>query len=89
MNENRTDREPIPEEFGSIAEAGAFWDTHSLADYWDLTREVEFEVDLGESVQLVAVERNLLEQLAERARQQGLSTQTLVNLYLSERLTAS
>jgi hypothetical protein len=89
MSENRTNREPIPEEFGSIAEAGAFWDTHSLADYWDLTREVEFEVDLGESVQLVAVERNLLEQLAERARQQGLSTQTLVNLYLSERLTAS
>jgi hypothetical protein len=25
-------------------EIGAFWDTHSLADYWDQTREAEFEV---------------------------------------------
>jgi len=89
MSENRANREPIPEEFGSIAAASEFWDTHSLAAYWDLTREVEFEVDLGESVQLVAVEKSLLERLAERARKQGLSTQTLVNLYLSERLAAS
>lgn len=89
MGEDRISREPIPEEFGSIAEASEFWDTHSLADYWDLTREVEFEVDLGESVQLVAVEKTLLERLAERARKQGLSTQTLVNLYLSEKLAAS
>jgi hypothetical protein len=23
---------------------GGFWDTHSLDDYWDQTREVEFEL---------------------------------------------
>jgi hypothetical protein len=28
----------------TIEEIGAFWDEHSLADYWDQTREVEFEV---------------------------------------------
>lgn len=89
MGESKTKREPIPQEFKSIAEAGEFWDTHSLADYWDLTHEVEFEVDLGSSVHLVAVEKNLLERLVERARAQGLSAQTLVNLYLSERLAAS
>ena len=27
-------------------EVGEFWDTHSLADYWDKTHEVEFEVNL-------------------------------------------
>ena len=27
-------------------EIGEFWDTHSLADYWDKTHEVEFEVNL-------------------------------------------
>ena len=25
-------------------EIAEFWDTHSLADYWDETHEVEFEV---------------------------------------------
>ena len=28
----------------TIDEIGDFWDTHSLADYWDQTREVHFEV---------------------------------------------
>jgi hypothetical protein len=28
----------------SVQEIGAFWDTHSLADYRDQTYEVEFEV---------------------------------------------
>ncbi len=27
-------------------EIGEFWDTHSLADYWDETHQVEFEVNL-------------------------------------------
>lgn len=89
MAESKTEREPIPKEFESITEASEFWDTHSLADYWDLTHEVEFEVDLVSSVHLVAVEKNLLERLAERALIQGLSAQTLVNLYLSEQLAAS
>ncbi len=28
----------------SVQEIGEFWDTHSLADYWDQTHEAEFEV---------------------------------------------
>ncbi|MDD9974465.1 MAG: hypothetical protein OXU27_10690 [Candidatus Poribacteria bacterium] len=27
-------------------EIGEFWDTHSLADYWDETHEVEVQVNL-------------------------------------------
>lgn len=27
-------------------EIGEFWDTHSLADYWDETQEVEIQVNL-------------------------------------------
>ena len=27
-------------------EIGEFWDTHSLADYWDETNEVDFQVNL-------------------------------------------
>ena len=27
-------------------EIGEFWDTHSFADYWNETHEVEFQVNL-------------------------------------------
>lgn len=54
MKKNKKHREPIPESFNSIEEAGEFWDTHSLADYWDQTREVEIEVALkGASILLL------------------------------------
>ena len=82
-------KEPLPEEFETIEAAGEFWDIHSLADYWDQTREVNFEVDLKRRIHLVPLEKSLAEQLAERARAQGLSTETLVNLWLAEKLKAT
>ena len=35
---------PPPE--ATLEEIGGFWDTHSLADYWDETQEVEIQVNL-------------------------------------------
>ena len=37
-------KKPIPEQFDSVEAAADFWDSHSLADYWDQTHEVEIEV---------------------------------------------
>ena len=39
-------------------EIGEFWDTHSLADYWDETHEVEFEVNLKSRLNQTFSERN-------------------------------
>jgi hypothetical protein len=30
----------------SYKEIGEFWDTHDLADYWEQTHPVEFEIDI-------------------------------------------
>ena len=49
-------RDPIPKHFKSIEEAAEFWDSHDLADYWDLTREAHFEVDIQRRVFLTALE---------------------------------
>ena len=38
--------DPIPQHFKSVAEAGTFWDTHDLTDYWDQTHEVKGKVDV-------------------------------------------
>ena len=31
-------------------EMGEFWDTHDLADYWDQTYSVEFDIELQSGV---------------------------------------
>ena len=33
----------------SYEELGEYWDTHSLADHWDQTVPVEFELDVQSS----------------------------------------
>jgi hypothetical protein len=40
----KSKRDPLPEQFNSLEEAGEFWDTHSGADYEEYMREVHFEV---------------------------------------------
>jgi predicted HicB family RNase H-like nuclease len=86
MAKSKNMREPIPEQFGTIEEAAEFWDTHNLADYWDLTEEVNFEVNIHHRRYLVAVDPELAERLATEAHRRGLSTETLINLWLSEKL---
>jgi len=39
-------RDPIPEDFGSVEAAIEFWDTHSVADYWDLMEDVDIRFDI-------------------------------------------
>ncbi len=83
---NSRKRDPVPEHFKSIEEAAEFWDTHDLADYWDLTREAQFEVDIERRVSLTALEPELAKKLTARARSQGVSTETLINVWLAEKL---
>ena len=76
----------IPE-FKSYEEMGEFWDTHSLADYWDQTEPAEFEI--SEQVRrhyVVRIDRDLLNRVQRMARVRGISTESLVNLLLEQRL---
>ena len=76
----------IPE-FNSYAEMAEFWDSHSLADYWDQTEPAEFEIsnDVRRRY-LVSVDRELLGRAQRVARTRGLSTESLINLLLEQRL---
>jgi predicted HicB family RNase H-like nuclease len=85
MPKNNVKRDPVPDHFESIEEAGEFWDNHDLADYQDLTRESEFTVDIQQRVFLTALEPQLAKRLAEFARKQGISTETLINVWLTEK----
>ena len=87
MARNRQEREPIPAHFGTIDEAAEFWDTHDLADYWDLTEEVaDVEVDLQQRRYLFALAPDLVRRVVQVAQKQGVSAETLVNVLLTEKL---
>ncbi len=89
MQKNNKKRDPIPEHFNRIEEAAEFWDSHDLTDYWDLTKEAQFEVDIQRRVFLTALEPELAKKLVARAREQGVSTETLINVWLTEKLAAT
>ena len=89
MARSKKERDPIPEHFKSVEEAAEFWDSHDLGDYWDLTREADFEVDIQRRLFLTALEPGPAKKLTDCARRQGVSTETLINVWLSERLTES
>lgn len=84
MDENKT-KDLLPEEFDSLEEAGEFWDSHSLADYWDETKEVQLQVRATRK-QRVALASEIAKQVADVAKREGVSVETLVNLWVGERL---
>jgi hypothetical protein len=66
-------------------EVAEFWDTHSLADFWDETEEVEFDIRAKRRRRLT-IDPDVYIQLELQARTRGLSVETLANLWLAERL---
>ncbi len=85
MNENNERKDSIPEEFGNLEEAADFWNTHSLSDYWEETQEVEIEVKAVRR-QWVPLASHVASRASERARREGVSVETLINLWVAERL---
>jgi hypothetical protein len=69
----------------TLEEISDFWDTHSLADYWDQTREVDFETR-AKRRRRVTLTPEVYEQIESQAHTQGVLPETLVNLWLAERL---
>ncbi|MCB9099958.1 MAG: hypothetical protein H6632_10485 [Anaerolineales bacterium] len=85
--ENVTQGKELPENFDSLEEFWGFWDTHSSADYEDLMETVDVEIELTSSKIYCAIAKDLLSQVRTQARQQGVSTETLINLWLQEKLS--
>jgi predicted DNA binding CopG/RHH family protein len=78
MDENR----PFPiSKARSLQEAGAFWDEHDLTDFDTDRPDVEFDISCS-----VPIELDLLTAIEEQAHQRGVNLQTLVNLWLSQKL---
>jgi hypothetical protein len=85
MSENEDTQLTSISKARTLKEMGDFWDTHSLADYWDQTHEVEFEVR-AKRRRRVTIDPDLYVGIEAQARARGILPETLVNLWLAERL---
>jgi len=79
----------LPDNFATLDEFWGFWDTHSSADYEDVMEAVEIEVDPLSSTVYLPVAKDLVSKVRAQARRQGVSSETLVNLWLQERLSTA
>ncbi len=70
----------------SYGEIGEFWDEHDLSKSWGKTRKVKFDVDIESEVSYYPVEKGLAEKIQQEARKHGISSDTLVNLWLERKI---
>jgi hypothetical protein len=82
MSENRTSISDAE----SYVRIGEYWDHQDLTAHWDQTKAVQFAVDLHGSSIYFPLERALAEQLRTAAETHGVSPETLLNLWIQERV---
>lgn len=65
---------------------GEFWDAHDLGNHWDATRPAEFQLSRENGAAIFPLERALSEKLRAAARKHGVSPETLLNLWVQEKV---
>jgi len=70
----------------SYAQLGEYWDKHDLSEVWGKTRKVTFEVVAEPEATYYPVERDLSAKIRSVAKKQGVSSDTLVNLWLEQKI---
>ena len=64
---------------------GAFWDEHDSTESGEQT-EVEFNVHIGAQRRYYPVDGQLCQKIREAAKQRGISEETLLNLWVQEKI---
>jgi hypothetical protein len=83
MSDGKKDKMTSISKSKSIEEIAEFWDSHSLSDHWDETREASFHVRATRR-RRVTVDPDVYSQIEALAHLRGVSPETLVNLWLAD-----
>lgn len=70
----------------SYKEMGEFWDTHDAMDFFEKGKEVSMDINIESETTYFAVENTLSERLQKAAKKHGVSSDTLINIWLQEKL---
>lgn len=69
-------------EADSLEKIGEFWNTHDFTEFDTDAPDVEFTISTR-----VSIEPDLLAAVEDQARRRGIGVETLVNLWLQEKLS--
>lgn len=85
----RKTKQPLPD-FQSRQEMAEFWDTHDFTDYMDEFKpvKVRFAKKLSEGI-TIRLDPETLQELREKAHQQGIGPTTLARMWILENLRHS
>ena len=89
MAGSKKKKDRIPDSFATMEAAGDFWDAHDLADYPESLKPVECELHVPRTPRYVPLDRETAESLSQISKQLHMSFETLVNVWLKERLLKS
>jgi hypothetical protein len=78
--------DPLPDSFATAEEAGAFWDTHSTADYEESLEPVNDVIEIKERVFEVSVAEDVFEKLQREATAMRQSVPKIVDQILRKEL---
>jgi len=70
----------------TYGELGEYWSRQDLGKIWKETEQAEFDVDIQSERKYYPVELELSRRILETARKRGVSSETLVNLWLQEKM---
>ena len=82
----------MSEDNTSLAEAGTYdemveyFETHDLGEMWEQTRPAEFNTKNATFSYYFRIEKSLAQRIYEVAKQHGVSSETLLNLWVQEKL---
>jgi hypothetical protein len=70
----------------SYEDIGAYWDIHDVSKVWHKTRKVKFDVGIESEVIYYPIEKSLSEKIRSIAKKQGVSSDTLINLWVQQKV---
>jgi len=70
----------------SYKAVGEYWDNHDLSKVWGKTKKVQFDVKIETEATYYAIEKSLSEKVQSIAKKKGVSSDTLVNLWIQQKL---
>jgi len=84
MTENKEKNLP---QFDSLDELVNFFDENDFGDFEEKLKEVHFNVDLKSKKHLVGINEEISKNLTEIALRENTTTESLVNLWLEEKVS--
>jgi hypothetical protein len=82
-------RDPLPEHFASLEEAGEFWDTHDSGDYEEYFEDVDCRFDIKKRTHLISMDGALYDEVRAIAKKKRIPADKLVSRWIKEKLRSA